>query len=211
MFIPDLRLLPLALLSLLAMLGAGCKTTIEVPAMGSAEIVSDFESYTIRRVGFLPFLPLHSAQLGAADVSSIETSFHAEFSSGTPYDIVPLSVGDLSEIPQLEPFRKGTYAPGAIIAIRDRYRLDALLVGSVTARQVTPPLVLGAQMDLISCETGQTIWSADLLLDSSIAETRDALGVWAAEELGEEHAARMAMISPRKFAHFAAYQMARLL
>ena len=66
-------------------------------------------------------------------------------------------------------------------------------------------------MDLISCETGQTIWSADLLLDSSIAETRDALGVWAAEELGEEHAARMAMISPRKFAHFAAYQMARLL
>ena len=179
--------------------------------MGSAEIVSDFESYTIRRVGFLPFLPLHSAQLGAADVSSIETSFHAEFSSGTPYDIVPLSAGDLSEIPQLEPFRKGTYAPEAIIAIRDRYRLDALLVGSVTARQVTPPLVLGAQMDLISCETGQTIWSADLLLDSSIAETRDALGVWAAEELGEEHAARMAMISPRKFAHFAAYQMARLL
>ena len=36
-------------------------------------------------------------------------------------------------------------------------------------------------------------------------------GVWAEEKLGEEHAARMAMISPRKFAHFAAYQMARLL
>ena len=206
-----LHLRPLALLSLLVMATIGCQTTIEVPTMGSAQIVSDFESYTIRRVGFLPFRPLHSAQLGAADVASIETSFHAEFSSGTSYDIVALSADDLSEILPLEPFRRGTYAPEAILAIRDRYRLDALLVGSVTARQVTPPLVFGAQIDLISCETGQTLWSADLLLDSSIAETREALGVWAEEKLGEEHAARMAMISPRKFAHFAAYQMARLL
>lgn len=198
-------------LALLGVLLTSCATPVSVPTMGSAQIVSDFESYSIRRVGFLPFQPLHAAQLAAQDVGSIETSFHAEFSAGTPYDIVPLSKDDLSEIAQLEPFRKGAYAPEAILAIRDRYRLDALLVGSVTARQVTPPLVLGAQLDLISCETGQTVWSADILLDSSIAETREALGIWASEELGEEHAARMAMISPRKFAHFAAYQMARLL
>lgn len=196
---------------LLASLAASCATTIAVPPLGSAQVVSDFESYTIRRVGFLPFRPLHGVQLPSSDVASIETYFHAEFSAGTRYDIVPLSPDDLSEIPYLEPFRKGTYSPEAILAIRDRYQLDALLVGSVTARKVTPPLVLGAQIDLISCETGQTLWSADLLLDSSVAATRDALELWASEELGEEHAARMAMISPRKFAHFAAYQMARLL
>lgn len=198
-------------LPVLAALVASCAAPTSVPTIGSAQIVSDFESYTIRRVGFLPFQPLHASQLAPQDVGSIETSFHAEFASSTPYDIVPLSESDLSEIADLEPFRKGTYAPAAILAIRDRYRLDALLVGSVTARQVTPPLVLGAQLDLISCETGQTLWSADILLDASIEATRDALRIWASEELGEEHAARMAMISPRKFAHFAAYQMARLL
>lgn len=200
-----------ALIALLAGFGAGCAAPVSVPTMGSAEIVSDFQTYQIRRVGFLPFRPLHAAQLTPQEVGSIETSFHAEFAAGTPYDIVPLSREDLSEIVSLEPFRRGTYPPAAILAIRDRFSLDALLVGSVTARRVTPPLVLGAQIDLISCETGQTLWSADLLLDASIAATREGLEIWAAQELGEEHGARMAMLSPRKFAHFAAYQMARLL
>lgn len=198
-------------LALAAALAAGCAAPPQVPTMGAAQIVSDFDTYRIQRVGFVPFQPLHAAVLAPQEVGSIETSFHAEFAAGTPYDIVPLSEDDLSEIVKLEPFRKGTYAPEAVLAIRDRYRLDAILIGSVTARRVTPPLVLGVQLDLISCETGQTLWSGDILLDASLAQTREALELWASEELGEEHAARMAMISPRKFAHFAAFQMARLL
>ena len=199
-------------LTLLAAAGAsGCVGPHTVPPMGAAQIASDFESYTIQRVGFVPFQALHSARLAPQEVGSIETSFHAEFASGTPYDIIPLRAQDLAEIMPPEPFRRGWYPPEAIVALRDRYRLDAVLIGSVTARRVNPPMVLGAQIDLVSCETGQTIWSSDILLDASHEATRDALFVWAERELGEKHAASIALLSPRRFAHFAAFQMARML
>ncbi len=204
------RLRALIVLSLTSILG-GCVGPATVPAIGSARIASDFESYSIRRVGFVPFRPLHGAQSTAGDVRAMETSFHAEFSTATPYDIVPLNASDLAEILPTEPFRRGWYPPEAIVAMRDRYRLDAILIGSVTARRLTPPLVLGAQLDLVSCETGQTIWSSDILLDASSANTRLALETWADRELGQEHAASIALMSPRRFAHFAAFQMARML
>ena len=62
-----------ALIALLAGFGAGCAAPVSVPTMGSAEIVSDFQTYQIRRVGFLPFRPLHAAQLTPREVGSIET------------------------------------------------------------------------------------------------------------------------------------------
>lgn len=194
-----------------AFLGSGCAGPHTVPAMASAEIASDFDTYSIRRVGFVPFRPLDRFVLAPQEVGTIETSFHAEFANGTPYDIVPLRGEDLAEIMPAEPFRRGWYPPDVIVTLRDRYRLDAIFIGSVTARRLTPPLVLGAQIDLVSCETGQTIWSSDILLDASVKDTREALQVWAERELGEEHAAEIALLSPRKFAHFAAFQMARLL
>ena len=190
---------------------SSCIGPATVPAIGSAKIASDFESYSIQRVGFVPFRPLHNSRVAAHDAGAMETSFHAEFATGTPYDIVPLNASDLAEILPAEPFRRGWYPPEAIVAMRDRYRLDAVLIGSVTARRLTPPLVFGAQLDLVSCETGQTIWSSDILLDASSADTRAALETWAARELGQEHAASIALMSPRRFAHFAAFQMARML
>ncbi|MEM6674497.1 MAG: hypothetical protein AAF726_16745 [Planctomycetota bacterium] len=203
--------LSLALVALAALHCGGCAGPATVPAMASARIASDFETYAVRRVGFVPFRPLGRSDVAPHEVEAIETSFHAEFAVATPYDIVPLRGEDLAEVLEAEPFRRGWYPPASIVALRDRYRLDAVFIGSVTARRLTPPLVLGVQLDLVSCETGQTIWSSDVLVDASQGETREALDVWAQHELGEHHAAEIALLSPRKFAHFAAYQLARTL
>ncbi|MEM1449993.1 MAG: hypothetical protein AAGI22_12830 [Planctomycetota bacterium] len=201
----------LVLASACAVSLSGCLGPSTVPAIGSAEVATDFASYSIRRVGFIPFRPLHDTRMAPHEVGAMETSFHAEFSSATPYDIIPLDERDLAEILPPEPFRRGWYSPEAIVTIRDRYRLDAVFIGSVTARRLTPPLVLGAQLDLVSCETGQTIWSSDIVLDASNEATRRAIHVWAERELGRGYAADVALMSPRRFAHFAAYQMARML
>lgn len=182
-----------------------------VPLMGSARITSDFSTYSIGRVGLVPFRALESTGLAAHEVGIIETAFLSEFATGTPYDVVPLRGMDLAEVLPPDPFREGSYSPEAIRTLRDRYRLDALMIGTITARRVITPQILGVQMDLVSCETGATIWSSDLLLDGSRQDTRAALEVWAMRELGETHGAAMALLSPMKFAHFAAYQTARLL
>ncbi|WP_145194465.1 hypothetical protein [Planctomycetes bacterium Poly30] len=192
-------------------LGAGCQMSRPVPMMGSAKITSDFESYTLRRVGVLPFSEINKDPMAAHEVGAIETSFHSEFAAATPYDLVPLRAQDLAELLPPDPFREGWYAPATLRTLRERFRLDAILVGTITSRRVVVPQVLGVQLDLVSCETGQTIWSADLQLDASSEETREAIDSWAHGQLGEEHGAKMTLLSPKKFASFAAYQMARLL
>lgn len=190
---------------------AACLGPSDVPMLGSARMTSDFDTYTVRRVGILPFRALDGADLEPHEIGTLETAFAAEFSLGTPYDLVTLRGVELAEVLPPEPFREGAYSPQTIRTLRDRYLLDALLVGTVTSRRVIAPQVLGVQLDLVSCETGATIWSADLTLDASHRDTREALKVWARSVLGEEHGADMAMISPQKFANFAAYQLARLL
>lgn len=189
----------------------GCQASKTVPLMGSAQITSDFESYSLVRVGVLPFAELNKEPMTRHEIGAVETSFHSEFAAATPYDLVPLRASDLEELLPPDPFREGWYSPSTLTTLRERYRLDALLVGTVTSRRVVAPQVLGVQLDLVSCETGQTIWTSDLLLDASNEGTRRAVDTWARHHLGEEHGARMAMLSPKKFAHFAAFQMARLL
>lgn len=189
----------------------GCLGPSEVPMMGAARITSDFDTYAIHRVGMVPFQALDEAELAPHEIGLVETAFHSEFVAGTSYDIVSLRGLDLDEVLPPNPFREGSYSPQTIRTIRDRYQLDAIMVGTITSRRVIAPQVLGVQMDLVSCETGATIWSSDLLLDAARQDTRDALDIWAQHELGDEHGAQMALISPLKFAQFAAYQVARLL
>ena len=85
------------------------------------------------------------------------------------------------------------------------------MVGTITSRRVVPPQVLGVQLDLISCETGATIWSADLMLDAARTDVQEAVATWSNDDLGREDGGAMVLLSPRRYAHFAAYQLARLL
>ena len=195
-----------------AMLSASCMVgPAEVPLMGAARVTSDFETYQVRRVGLVPFGAVDKEVLAAHQVGALETTFHAELSAGTSYDIVPLRSYDLAGVIPPDPFRAGWYSPEAILTLRNRYRLDAILVGTITSRRIVAPQVLGMQLDLVSCETGATIWSCDLILDAARESTRDAIEVWARHELGDPDGAALALLSPKKFAHFAAFQMARLL
>lgn len=199
----------IALLAPLALFSCAGPST--VPPMGSARITTDFATYDIRRVGVVPFQALEGLRLGRHEVGAIETNFHSEFSSGTSFDLVPLRGADLGEVLPPDPFRHGWYAPDTVRTLRNRYRLDALLVGTITSRRIISPQVLGIQLDLVSCETGATIWSSSIVLDASKEETRDAIAIWTQNELGEKDGGEITLLSPRRFARFAAYQMSRML
>jgi len=192
---------------------AACATVEPVPMMGSASIAADFETYRLQRVALLPFRAVDrtSGTLAAHEVGTLETSFHAELAAGTPYDLIPLRGEDLAAVLPPDPFRDGWYTPDAIRLLRDRFHLDGVMVGTITSRRVVPPQVLGVQLDLISCETGATIWSADLMLDAARNDVQDAVAAWSKGDLGKDDGGAMVLLSPRRYAHFAAYQLARLL
>jgi len=199
-----------ALVCLLSLVFTSCGSTPtkQVPLLATGKITSDFTSYTIRRVGLLP---IHAESDEAGFDGSLEQAFHAELVAATDYEVVALSQHDLLEVDALQPFRRGSYSASTLRELRRRFLLDAVAVGAVSNQRVVPPLRLGMQLDLISCETGATLWSSRVLLDAADAETRESLEIWAEQHTDASGGAELVLLSPRRFARFAAWQLMQLL
>lgn len=191
---------------------SGCASSERaIPRLGSAEVVADFDSYAIRRVGILPFADPN----GASEPNGLlQGAFFAELQRSTPYDLVLLGNQDLEEIRRAEPHRRGALRPDTLIALARRYRLDAVLFGTILQQQLFPPQMLSLRADLVSAETGQVLWSGRLHLDANRAEVRDGLRAYYGEGGGPtsgDPSWELALLAPARLARFAAWQVALLL
>ena len=187
-------------------------TRQDAELFATARVVTDFESYDLRRVGLLPLL--HD-ELLAEQSASIQSGFLGEFSRSTPFEVVCLDSADLAEIPGSDPYRRGWYDPRTIISLARRYQLDAVFVGTLADTQFFAPQRISAQVDLVACETGASIWTGAVHLDASDSHVRESLMLWREENTSDHYRGSepndLALISPRRFARFAAWQLAQLL
>jgi hypothetical protein len=175
--------------------------------LATANIASDFETYSLQRVGLVP---LSGLDLDADQEQVLRSAIFTEFSRGTPYEIVPLDMQDLEEVPGSDPYRRGRYDPRTIIALARRYQLDGVFVTTVTDHQFFEPQRLSMQIDLVATETGVAIWNGSIHLDASSPDVRKALRVYC-QRVDESESWEVNLLSPRSFAHFAAHQLARML
>ncbi len=208
---PLLRTPLLRALALVALMGAtSCVTTKSVPPLASARMVWDFETYRIHRVGLMPPAGL---SLTLQQSEHLQAAFMAEFSAATDFEIMRLTERDLEAIPRMEAHLRGRYSPRTVSEISRRYHLDALLIPTVTDLQTYPPQRLGVQVDLLSSETGQSLWESSVQLDATQERVRRSIEVWADTHLGDvsDNTWELTLISPSRFARFAAYQMASLI
>jgi len=198
---------PAALLVLL--LAAACAGPRRGGPLASARVAPDFATYALRRVGLVPF---QGEELAPEQAHALQSAFYSEFSARAGFEVVVLDAADLAEVPKSEGYRLGEYEPRTIIAVARRYRLDAVLVGTVTDLRVFAPQRLGLEVDLVASETGLAIWAASVYLDAAQGRTREGLERWSRKELGAEGDDwRVGLLSPSRFVGFAAYEMARLL
>jgi hypothetical protein len=191
---------------------AGCSSTqSSEPWLASARAASDFDSYHLARIGLLPF---HGAQIDAAQSQALQQAFSFELSRAAPFEVVVLSPADLAEARASDPYTHGEYETRGVLEIAQRFRLDGLMMGTVTDMQVYTPQALAMQVELVSCETGLAIWSARVHLDTTDAGTREQLERFAGTEPdNDEHsaAAQLSWLSPARLARFAAREVARTL
>ena len=146
--------------------------------------------------------------------ASLQDSFLAEVGNATNYEVVRLRTVDLAEIPGSEPYRRGWYRPETILSLARRFKLDGMLVGTVTQLNPYPPQSLGLDIDLVSTETGLVIWHGSIHLDAADERVRDSLEDYFETKnaaVGSKESIGLTMISPRRFARFAAHQVAQLL
>lgn len=190
------------------MLSSGCMFNQPTDLnLASAHVTSDFETYSLRRVGLVP---LSGLDLDADQEQVMRSAIFTEFSRGTPYEIVPLDLQDLEEVPGSDPYRRGRYDPRTVIALARRYQLDGVFVTTITDHQFFDPQRLSMQVDLVATETGIAIWSGSIHLDAASPEVRKSLRAYC-KRVDESESWEVNLLSPRSFAHFAAHQLARML
>lgn len=193
------------------LLCAACQTpSREVENLALSHASADFHTYNLRRVGLFTF---GGDGVTFEEGRDLQSSFFSEISGSVPFEVVPLDLGDVAEIPISDPFRSGTYKPRTVIDVARRFNLDGAFVGTVTDRQQFSPQRIGLQVDLVAAETGLVIWSGSIHLDAAQDRVRENVRLWAEGGQGDiaEIDWKLSLISPRRFAHFAAYQLARQL
>jgi len=202
---PALRLLAaLALASTASCIAGGAR---EMPRLANAVVSSDFDSYGLRRVGLLPFTGRDVTETQGLD---LQRALHTELAQSTPFELVLLDGIDLAELDASDPYRRGWYKPRTIIGLSQRYGLDGMLFGTVTQERFYSPQLLSLRVDLVSAETGLVIWSGSVNLDASDPRVLEGLKLYYGET-DDDQSWRVALLSPERFARFAAFQIACLL
>lgn len=184
--------------------------TVDEAPLAQPRVVSDFDTYRLRRVGVLPVL---GGEYGEVNNDDLQAALHTEFTARGGFEVVLIGVDDLVGLEPMRAWSRGWYQPRTILELARRHRLDALLAGTVTARQAHPPQQLGMSVDLVASATGQTIWSSSVHLDASEERTRASVQDWAERSVGDvtDSTWEALLLSPRRFAQLAARELARTL
>lgn len=180
----------------------------EVVNLATSHATSDFHTYQLQRVGLLHF---GGEGVTFEESRELQSSLFSELSSVVPFEVVPLDLQDIAEIPVSDPFRRGSYNPRTVIDVARRFRLNGILIGTVTDRHQFSPQRIGLQVDLVAAETGLVIWSGSVYLDAAQDQVRENVRLWAEGRQGDiaDIDWKLSLISPRRFGQFATYQLAR--
>ena len=201
-----MRRLALVLASLAGLPGCFMLGSSPEISMAQARVSADFDTYDIRRVGMLPFGGRGVAVTRALE---IQRAFHSEFTQSTPFEIVLLGERELVELTPSDAYIRGSYDPRTIIGLSRRHNFDAIFFGTITQERFFPPQVLSLQLDLVAAETGLVVWTGSVHMDAD--DPRVAQGLKTYYGGVDDEAWQVALISPERFARFAAFQMACLL
>jgi len=160
----------------------------------------------VRRIMVLPF---HAEAGITVNTNNIRDAFVNELQKLRRFEVVPLS--DAARENQIlnASLARGRISTEAMVKLCDRYSLDGLFVGAVTAwRPYTPPH-LGLRTQLVSVHSGASVWAVDTIFDSSDRATISDLQHYVSntqQDDGNLHGWEMNLLSPVKFTNFVAHR-----
>jgi hypothetical protein len=201
------RALVLALAAAALLPGGGCMFgQPNVPKTINSYLAEPSDLANVRRIMVLPFAQEAGVQ---ADCTKVRDAFVAELQKLRRFEVVPLP-SDAREDDELNrSMTHGRLSTEAMVRLCNRYALDGVLVGSVTAwRPYTPPH-LGMRTQLVSVHSGAPIWAVDAIYDSSDRTTIGDLRHYVEHtqrDDGNLHGWEMTLIAPNKFTTFVAHR-----
>ena len=165
----------------------------------------------VKRIMVLPFSPAPGV---SAQATQVREAFLGEMAKIQKFEVVPLPDGAEEDRELYASLRHGRISAGELVELGKRYRLDGVLLGTITNYRPYLPQNLGLRMQLTSLHSGATVWAAEGHYDASDSATQNDLEHFATTFLGEEqsmHGWRINLLSPQKFAAFVSHRLVATL
>ncbi|MCF6159509.1 MAG: hypothetical protein E3K32_13275 [wastewater metagenome] len=167
----------------------------------------EYDNANVRRALLLPF----TIESGRDEViDEITDAFFVELQKVSKFDTVMAQGFQDVLSQQRDVWGRGLLRTDTVVEAKKRYNVDAIICGTITQYHPYEPPVLGIKIGMFSARSGNIIWSADAIFDSSKAEVIKLVKAY-----HKEHYQRMQslyewniiLLSVKRYAQFVAYQM----
>jgi TolB-like protein len=185
---------------------AACAGQPHTPKVINSYLAEPADLANVRRIMVLPFAQESGVH---AECTKVRDAFVAELQKLRRFEVVPLPA-DARENDELNgSLHRGRLSTDAMVRLCNRYALDGVFVGSITAwRPYTPPH-LGMRTQLISVHSGAPIWAVDAIYDSSdrttVADLQHFVESTQRDD-GNLHGWELNLLAPGKFTTFVAHR-----
>lgn len=156
------------------------------------------------------FLPLAAAPRINAPTDRLRAAVLDELSKIQRFEIVPLPESTDEDEAIYRATLHGERSLEALVALGKRYKVDAVVLGTITSYRAYPPAHLGLRLQMLSLHSGKPVWAAEGLYDAAEEATLGDVQHYARSYLGQEasmHGWEINLISPTRFASFVAHRL----
>ncbi|MEO0480589.1 MAG: hypothetical protein AAF196_14005 [Planctomycetota bacterium] len=168
----------------------------------------------LRSVQRVMVLPMQNADGVTAETEQVRDSLARALVRTGRFEVRPLPDGSEEQSRIYDSVRRATLAPRDLVALGERYQIDAVVLGTVTSFRPYEPPQFGLRTRMLSLHDGSTLWQAEAVLDASDDAVAADVRRYAEDEQAEEtslHGWRMTFLSPRRFIDYGTSRIASTL
>jgi|JRYL01.1.fsa_nt_gb TolB-like protein len=200
-----LRWLPTAWLAGAALLAGGCQWERQPEQKRiNSYLAEPADLASVRRVMVLPFRQESNVE---ADVEKVRDAFVAELQKLRRFEVVPLPSTAAENELLRDSLRRGRLSTEATVRLCERYGLDAIFLGTVTAWRPYTPAHLAMRTQLLSVHSGAPVWAVDAMYDTSDRSTVSDLRHYMLtqkQDDGSLHGWELKLLAPQQFTQYVA-------
>ena len=137
----------------------------------------------VRRIMVLPFRVEDGVQ---TDTWQVRNAMLRELAKVQRFEVVPLPERAPEHGPVHEALVRGRLDTSSLAELTQRYRIDGVVLGTVTAERPYTPPHLGVRVALVSLHDGATLWKVDSVFDAADARVVEDCRHYAASFQAEE-------------------------
>jgi hypothetical protein len=168
------------------------------------------EEYLNTRLHRVLLLPFTIESQRDKVVDEVTEAFNIELQKSSKFEIiVPQGFQDILS-QQKDIWNRGLIRYETIEEAKRRYKVDAIIFGTITQYQPYEPPVLGIKIGMFSAVSGNIMWSSDAIFDSSEASVIKLVKTYYKEHYKRKQSLygwKIILLSMKRYAQFAAHYM----